>query len=137
MAFADLNVNLARPRLADSAKNTGYLALAPTFTSTAGLDFKFDNGINGGLSYRYMHRRPGNNTNMLVADGYYVIDLKLNYAKKRYDVGLTIENLLNTKWNEFEAEEISQLRGESAPVDQMSFTPGTPFFAKLRVAMFF
>jgi outer membrane cobalamin receptor len=135
--FADLNLNLARPRLADSTKNTGYLALAPTFTSTGGLDFKLDNGINGGLSYRYMHSRPGNNTNTLRADGYYVTDLKLNYTQKRYEIGLTIENLLNTKWNEFEAEEVTRLRGESAPVDQMSFTPGTPFFAKLRVALFF
>ncbi|MGZ3756003.1 MAG: TonB-dependent receptor [Mucilaginibacter sp.] len=135
--FADLNINLAHPRLADSAKNTGYLALAPTFTSTGGLDFKLPNGINGGLSYRYLHSRPGNNTGTLTADGYFVTDLKLNYTKKRYEVGLTIENLLNTKWNEFEAEEVSQLKGESASVDQMSFTPGTPFAAKLRVAFFF
>lgn len=135
--FADLNVNLARPRLADSAKNTGYLALAPTFTSTGGLDFKFDNGINGGLSYRYMHSRPGNNTNTLRADGYYVTDFKLSYSQNHYEIGFTIENLLNTRWNEFEAEEMSRLRAESAPVDQMSFTPGTPFFAKLRVVVFF
>jgi outer membrane cobalamin receptor len=135
--FADLNVNLARPRLADSLEGHGYLALAPTFTSTGGLDFKFANGINGGLSYRYMHRRPGNNTNTLTADGYYVTDLKINYTQKKYEIGLSIENLLNTKWNEFEAEEVSRLKGESAPVDQMSFTPGTPFFAKLRVAVFF
>jgi outer membrane cobalamin receptor len=135
--FADFNVNLAHPRLADSAKNTGYLALAPTFTSTGGLDFKLKNGINGGLSYRYLHSRPGNNTGTLTADGYYVTDLKINYTQKKYEIGLTIENLLNTKWNEFEAEETSQLRGESAPVDQMSFTPGTPFAARLRVAVFF
>ncbi|HEY4322813.1 MAG TPA: TonB-dependent receptor [Mucilaginibacter sp.] len=135
--FADLNVNLAHPRLADSAAGHGYLALAPTFTSTGGLDIKFKNGINGGLSYRYMHNRPGNNTYTLVADGYYVTDLKINYTKKRYELGLTVENLFNTKWNEFEAEEVSQLKGETAPVDQMSFTPGTPFFAKLRVAVFF
>lgn len=135
--FADLNVNLARPRLADSTKTTGYLALAPTFTSTGGLDFRFQNGINGGLSYRYMHSRPGNNTNTLVADGYYVTDLKINYTRKRYEAGLSVENLFNTKWNEFEAEEVSRLKGESAPIDQMSFTAGTPFFAKLRVAVFF
>jgi outer membrane cobalamin receptor len=135
--FADLNINLARPRLTDSAKKTGYLALAPTFTSTGGLDFKLNNGINGGLSYRYLHSRPGNNTNTLVADGYFVTDLKLNYTQKRYEVGLSIENLFNTKWNEFEAEEVSRLRGEAAPVDQMSFTAGTPIFAKLRVAVFF
>ena len=135
--FADLNVNLARPRLADSAAGHGYLALAPTFTSTGGLDFKLENGINGGLSYRYMRSRPGNNTNTLIADGYFVTDLKLNYTKKRYEIGLTIENLLNTQWNEFEAEEVSRLKGEAAAVDQMSFTPGTPFFAKLRIAVFF
>jgi outer membrane cobalamin receptor len=135
--FADLNVNLAHARLADSAKNTGYLALAPNFTSTGGLDFKFANGINGGISYRYMHSRPGNNTNTLIADGYYVTDLKVNYTRKRYEVGLSVENLFNTKWNEFESETVSRLKGEPAPVDQMSFTPGTPFFAKLRVAVFF
>ena len=84
-----------------------------------------------------MHSRPGNNTNTLIADGYFVTDLKINYTKKRYEVGLTIENLFNTRWNEFEAEEVSQLRAESAPVDQMSFTPGTPFAAKFRLAVFF
>jgi len=135
--FADLNVNLAKSRLIDSAKNTGYLPLAPTFTSTGGIDFKFNNGINGGLSYRYMHSRPGNNTNTLVADGYYVTDLKLNYTQKKYELGLSIENLYNTKWNEFEAERVSRLKNETGPIDQMSFTPGTPFFVKLRVAVFF
>lgn len=135
--FADLNVNLAKPRLVDSVAGRNYLALAPTFTSTGGLDFKFTSGINGGISYRYMHSRPGNNMNTLMADDYYVTDLKINYTQKRYEVGISIENLFNTKWNEFEAEEVSQLRGETAAVDQMSFTPGTPFFAKLRVAFFF
>ncbi|WP_295673636.1 TonB-dependent receptor [uncultured Mucilaginibacter sp.] len=135
--FAAVNLNLARPRLADSAAKTGYLPLAPTFTSTGGLDFKLKNGINGGLSYRYMHNRPGNNTYTLKADGYFVTDLKVNYTQKRYEVGLTIENLLNTQWQEYAVEQVSRLRGEAAPVDQMSFTPGTPFFAKLRVAVFF
>jgi len=135
--FASVNVNLARPRLADSARNTGYLALAPAFTSTGAIDFRLENGINGGISYRYIHSRPGNNTNALVADGYFVSDLKLNYTRKHYELGLSIENLFNVKWNEFEAEEISRLRGEAAPVDQMSFTAGIPFFAKLRLAVFF
>ena len=135
--FADLNINMANPRFADSAKSTSHLALAPTLTSTGGFDFKLTNGINGGLSYRYMHSRPGNNTNTLTADGYFVTDLKISYSKKRYEFGLTVENLLNKKWNEYAVEQVSRLSGEAAPVDQMSFTPGTPFFAKLRVAFFF
>ena len=84
-----------------------------------------------------MHSRPGNNTNTLIADGYYVTDLKLNYTNKKYEVGLSIENLFNTQWNEYEVETVSRLRNETAPIDQMSFTAGTPFFAKLRVAVFF
>jgi hypothetical protein len=135
--FADLNINLAKPRLVGVANGENYLPLAPTFTSTGGLNFKFENGINGGISYRYMHKRPGNENYTLTADGYYVTDLKLNYTQKRYELGLSVENLFNTKWSEFEAEEVTQLRNETAPVDQMSFTPGTPFFAKLRVALFF
>jgi carboxypeptidase-like protein/TonB-dependent receptor-like protein len=135
--FANLNVNLANPRLVDSAKGNNYLALAPTFTSTGGLDVKFKNGINGGISYRYMHNRAGNENYTLTADGYFIADLTLNYTRKKYEIGISVENLFNTKWNEFEAEEVTRMKGEPAAVDQMSFTPGTPFFAKLRLAVFF
>jgi len=135
--FANLNVNLAQPRLVDSVAGNNYLALAPTFTSTGGVDVKFKNGINGGISYRYMHKRAGNENYTLTADGYFISDLTVNYTRKKYEVGIAIENIFNAKWNEFEAEEITRLKGEPAPVDQMSFTPGTPFFAKFKLAVFF
>lgn len=134
--FASLNINLSRSRLTDSAAGKAYLALAPGLTSTGGLDFRFKHGINGGISYRYMHSRPGNNTASLMASGYRVTDLRLNYTRRRYEIGLSVENLLNTRWNEFEAERLSRLKGEKAAVDQMSFTAGTPLSAKLRLAVF-
>ena len=135
--FANLNVNLAKPRLVDSAKGNNYLPLAPTFTSTGGLDFKFTNGINGGISYRYMYKRPGNNDYSLVANGYYFTDMTVNYTRHRYEFGVAIENLFNTKWDEYSVEEETKLRNEAAPVDGMSITPGTPFFLKLKLAVFF
>ncbi|CAN5258130.1 TonB-dependent receptor [soil metagenome] len=135
--FANLNINLAKARLLDSLKGRGYVALAPSFTSTGGLDFKLKNGVNGGINYRYMHRRPGNNDYSLAAPGYYVTDLAVNYTTHRYELGLAIENLFNTKWTEFAAEENSRLKNEPAPVDQMSFTPGTPFFARVKITLFF
>jgi len=135
--FVNLNINLANPRLVDSAAGNNYLALAPTFTSTGGLDFKLKNGINGGISYRYMRKRAGNENYTLTADGYFVTDLTLNYTRKKYEIGVSVENLFNTTWNEFEAEEVTRLKSESAPIDQMSFTPGTPFYAKLKLAVFF
>jgi outer membrane receptor for monomeric catechols len=135
--FGRLNVNIAKPRLLDSLKGQGYVALAPTFTSTGGLDFKLPNGINGGLSYRYMADRPANNDYSLRAKGYYVTDLAVNYTRKRYEIGLSIENLFNTQCDEYSVEEVTKLRSEAAPVDGVSITPGTPFFAKLKFSLFF
>ena len=135
--FANLNVNFARPRYLDSAKGHDYVALAPTLTSTAGLDYRFKNGINGGLSYRYLNNRAANSYYSLTARGYFITDLTLNYTKKRYEVGLAIENLFNRKWDESQFEYTSQLKGETTAVDQVSYTPGVPFFAKLHVSVFF
>jgi TonB-dependent Receptor Plug Domain/CarboxypepD_reg-like domain len=135
--FASMNANLAKPSFIDSAAGHNYVPLAPTFTSTAGLDFRLKNGLNGGISYRYMHNRSANETYTLTAVGYWVTDLTLNYTKKRYSIGLAIENLLNVTWNESQFEYASRLKYEAQPVDEVSYTPGVPFFAKLKFAVFF
>jgi len=135
--FASLNANLARPRYIDSLKGHDYVPLAPTFTSTAGLDFRLKNGLNGGISYRYLHNRAANSDYTLTARGYFITDLSLNYTQKRYEIGIAIENLFNRQWDESQFEYTSQLKGETAPVDQVSYTPGVPFFVNLKLAIFF
>jgi hypothetical protein len=135
--FAYLNANAAHPRTLDVAKSEHYIALAPTFTSTAGLDFRFTRGWNGGISYRYLHDRPGNVTNTLTARGYFITDLTINYTKKKYEAGLIIENLFDTEWKESQFEELSRLKNETRPVEELSYTPGIPFFAKLKFSVFF
>lgn len=135
--FANLNVNAARPRYLDSLKSHSYVELAPTFTSTAGLDFRLKNGLNGGISYRYLHNRAADNEYNFTARGYFITDLAVNYTKKKYEVGIAVENLFNRRWDESQFEYTSQLKGETAPVTQVSYTPGVPFFAKLKFAVFF
>ena len=135
--FANLNVNLAKPRYIDSAAGHDYVPLAPTLTSTASLDFRLKNGINGGISYRYLHDRAANSTYTLDAQGYFLTDLAINYTRKKYEVGVAIENLFNVQWDESQFEYISRLYNETKPVDQVSYTPGVPFFAKLKLALFF
>jgi len=135
--FANLNANFARPRYIDSLKGHNYVPLAPTFTSTAALDFRLKNGINGGLSYRYLHDRAANSDYSLNAKGYFITDLAINYTTKRYELGLSIENLLNSTWDESQFEYTSRLKNETMPVDEVSYTPGVPFFAKLKWTMFF
>ena len=135
--FGFLNIDLAKPRAIGAPKGNDFLPLAPTFTSTAGLDMRLKNGINASISYRYMHNRPGNEDNSLVALGYWVTDLSLGYYKKKYEIGLSVENLLNVEWNESQFEYLSRLKNETMPVDEMSYTPGVPFFAKLKFSIFF
>ena len=84
-----------------------------------------------------MKNRPATSDNTLVAQGYFLNDLTANYTKRRYEVGLEVQNLFNTSWKDAQYEVESQLKGESQPVDDISFTPGMPFFLKLKFAVFF
>jgi hypothetical protein len=135
--YGDANLNFARPRALDVPKGQDYLPTAPTFTSTAGLYVKLKNGVNGGLSYRYLHNRPANEDYSLVAKGYFLADLTANYTRKKYEIGLSVENLFNQVWYESQIEYVSRLKYETAPVDEVSYTAGVPFFARLKLSVFF
>ena len=118
-------------------KARNYLPTAPTFTSTADLAFRFKNGFNGGISYRYLHNRPANENYSLTALGYFLTDLTANYTQKKYEIGISVENLFNQKWYESQVEYVSRLKYEPSPVDEVSYTAGAPFFAKLKFSVFF
>ncbi len=135
--FGNANVDLARPRALDAAKGQNCLPLAPTFTSTAGLYYRLKNGLNGGISYRYLHDRSANENYTLTALGYFITDLTANYTKRKYEISLSVENLFNRKWNEAQFEYVTRLKYETSPVDQVSNTPGVPLFAKLKFSVFF
>lgn len=135
--FADANVNAAHPRSMDAAHGENYIPLAPTLTSTGGVSWHLRNGISGGLRYRYMKNRPANETNTIVAHGYTVTDFSCNYTRKHYEIGVAIENLLNVQWNEAQFDTVSKLKNEPAPVEDLNFTPGNPFNARIKLAVFF
>ncbi|MBI3518560.1 MAG: TonB-dependent receptor [Bacteroidetes bacterium] len=139
--FLDLDVNMSQGRLIDTLfgyqKTTNYyIPLAPTLTSAGGLTVKV-NGFEGGLRYRYMKDRPANESGTIIAHGYHVVDLTANYKTKHYKIGLVIENLLNTKWNEAQFDTETRLKNESKPVEELHYTPGTPFYAKLILGYMF
>lgn len=135
--YADADFNTAKPRAIAEAEGMNYLPLAPVFTSAGGLSLQMPNGLNGSVRYRYMANRPANEDNSIVAKGYFVGDMQLNYTKSRYSVGLSVQNMLNTKWKETQFATESRLKNETAPVEEIHFTPGTPFFGKLSLTLFF
>ena len=134
--YTDIDLTFANPRALDVAKEESYLPLAPRFTSVGGLTYRKQSGINGSLRYRYMADRPANETNSVIAKGYFVVDAAVNYSTKKWEAGLSIQNLLNTEWKETQFDTESQLKSETAPVSEIHFTPGTPFFARLNFTIF-
>lgn len=135
--FANVNINLTRPRAVNAAKGHDFIGLAPTTTSTGGLFYKKKYGINGAVSYRYIADRSANEDNSIIAKGYFIIDGTVNYTKPKFEIGLAFENLLNSKWNEAQFATESRLRNESVPVTELDFTPGIPLFVRAKFAVFF
>lgn len=134
--FADMDISLANPRALGVEKADSYLPLAPRFTSVGGLTYRKEKGWNGSLRYRFMDNRPANEDNSVVAKGYFVVDAAINYSRKNWEAGLSIQNLFNTKWKETQFDTESKLQTEPAPVSEIHFTPGTPFFARLSFTVF-
>ena len=135
--FANVNLNFTKPRAIGLAKGEDYIPLAPTASSTGGIFYKVKYGLNGSLTYRYIKNRPANEDNSIIANGYLIADASINYTQPKYEIGLAFENLLNTKWNEAQFATESRLRNEPAPITELNFTPGTPFFARVKFAVFF
>ncbi len=135
--YIDLDVNYSHGRAVDNPKGSDLLPLAPKITSIGGLTYKSVSGFSASLRYRYMSDRPANADNSLVAKGYFIKDAFLNYTKKKYEIGISVQNLFNEKWKETQFDTESRLRNEPAPISEIHFTPGTPLFVKLSLAVMF
>jgi hypothetical protein len=135
--YFDLDINFAHGRSINDPKGRNHIPLAPVWTSTAGVTYTNKNGFNGSLRYRCVGDRPGNEDYSLTAKGYFIMDAIVNYTRPRYEIGLVVNNVFNTRWKETQFDTETRLKGETQPVDEICFTPGTPFSAKLSLAIKF
>lgn len=133
--YASMDVNYTDPRAVEEAEGQQYIPLAPTFTSIGSLIYDSKKRFRGSLSYRLLGDRSANENRSLIADGYFLLDMNMNYQLGRFEIGLSIENLLNRKWKEAQFETESRLFSESTPVSEIHFTPGTPFQARLSLGI--
>ena len=122
---ADATYTLARSR--EEADGEDFIPLAPDFALVSGISIAYPWGLRGGLNLRYLDDRPANEDNSIVAEGYTVVDLNVGYAWKKFDLSLQIQNLFNADWNETQFATESRLQDEANSVEEIHFTPGTPF----------
>ena len=123
----DANYTLARSL--EDEKGQNYIPLAPDFTTTGGLSFQRGSWT-GSYKFRYLKSRPANKDNSIVAKGYCINDANVNYQWKNLNMGITVENLFNSSWNETQFATESRLKNETQSIEEIHFTPGTPFFLK-------
>ncbi len=137
--FINLNsdINYTYARSTEAAKGQNYIPLAPDLTSTGGISVTNYKGFSSNLNYRFLKSRPANEDNSIVAKGYFVSDFNMNYQYKKMNYGIVIENIFNTKWNETQFATESKLQNETQSVEEIHFTPGTPFFIKGKITYTF
>lgn len=125
----DITYNIAKSIEGSSGNN--YIPLAPEYTMSGGISAKGLDKLSGSIRYRFLDDRPANEDNSIVAKGYFVVDMNANYElSKSLTLGVAVQNLFNTSWNETQFATTSQLRNEPQPVNEIHFTPGNPFFIK-------
>ncbi|MFK7808933.1 MAG: TonB-dependent receptor [Saprospiraceae bacterium] len=127
--FANGDFNYAYARSIEDPEGSDLIPLAPVITSTGGLTFNKKN-FNAAIQTRWLKDRSANEDNSIVAEGYYITDFNANYTFNNITLGFAIENLFNQEWNETQFATETRLRDEVTPVEEIHFTPGTPFFIK-------
>ncbi|OGX92162.1 hypothetical protein BEN49_03750 [Hymenobacter coccineus] len=135
--FLDGDFNYSHGRIIDATEGNNHIPLAPTFTSIGGLTMRSPKGLSASLRYRHIDSRAAIEDNSIRARGYFLLDAVAAYTRPRYQVGVQMQNLLNVAWNEAQFATDSQLRGETQSVNELNFTPGTPFYLKANASVFF
>ena len=123
--FTDATFSHARSL--ESPSGEDYIPLAPNFTLAGGVGISNEKGLSGGLRYRYLRDRAANEDFSLVASGYFLTDLNLNYRfSKHLLLEVIVENLFDVDWNEAQFATTSRLQNETSATEEIHFTPGSP-----------
>ena len=135
--FFDADVNYTYARSSEEKKGNNFIPLSPDFTVSGGISYQGKEGWKGGFRYRFMKDRPANEDNSLLAQGYFIADMNVSYSLDKFTLGVFVENIFDSEWNETQFATESRLRDELESVEEIHFTPGTPFFTKFKVSYSF
>ncbi len=135
--YFNTDINYTVARSTEEPDGLDFIPLAPDLTSAGSFTVNNLGKFSGGINYRYIKDRPANEDNSIVAEGYFVTDLNLNYNYDNWTFGLIVENLFDVDWNETQFATESRLFNEVDSVEEIHFTPGVPFFLRGKVSVRF
>ncbi len=130
--YTDHHFQFTASKSTDSPKEESFIPLAPKWLASGSFNYKNEKH-SFQVKYRWMGDRPADERNEVIAKGYFITDFFIERKiNKKQHIGLTIENIFNTRWKETQFLTESRLKDEVDPVSEIHFTPGTPFFARLQ-----
>lgn len=135
--YLNTDVNYTYARSSEEPNGADYIPLSPDLTSSGGISFRDLGNFSGGINYRYIKDRPANEDNSIIAKGYFISDLNLNYSYKNWTLGIIVENLFDSEWNEAQFATESRLFNEDSSVEEIHFTPGSPFYLRGKISVNF
>lgn len=125
--FLNGDFTYTHARATEEPKDANRIPLAPIVTTAGGISFKHPSGFDASVKTRYLGNRPANEDNSIVAKGYCITDASIHYQWGKFGIGVITENIFNASWNETQFATTSRLKNEPAAVEEIHFTPGTPF----------
>ncbi len=135
--YLDADLNYAHARVAGASKGQNYVPLAPVWSGSGGLAYRAKNGLNASARYRFISSRPANEDKSIKADGYFIMDATAGFTTSKFSISLVINNLANTKWKETQFNTTTRLKNERSAVEEICFTPGTPFATRVAFSYYF
>lgn len=124
--YLQADYTYSNARMTEEPNGQNYIPLAPTNTFLAGISYK-NKHISAGIHTRWLGNRPANEDYSLTAKGYCITDANLSYTWKKITIGAIAENLFNSKWREAQFATETLIPGDTRPITDICFTPGTPF----------
>lgn len=135
--YANGDINYTYARSTEETEGQDFIPLSPDLTSSGGLAIRDLGNWSGGINYRFIKDRPANEDNSIIAEGYFITDLNLNYTMKNWTFGVIVENLFDSEWNETQFATESRLLSEPNSFEEIHFTPGTPFYLRGKISVSF
>jgi outer membrane receptor protein involved in Fe transport len=135
--WADVDATLSRGELTDAPAAANDIPLAPRFTSEGGLTTRHASGLEASLRYRFIGDRPANEEDTVTAQGHFLLNADIGYRLDHWRLQGSVENILDTEWNEAQFDTESRLPGEHESVSELHFTPGNPLGVRLGLSYLF
>jgi hypothetical protein len=119
----DLDLNFAQAKFRHTG---GAVPYALNQYLAGGLTAFSSTGWQGGLRFRSVGDRWGDENRTIPLEAYGVLDALVEYRRAHWGIRLAVDNLANSSWRDGQEVMTSQLPGEAAPVQDVQFTAGNP-----------